>query len=173
MFFFFYATGREHAPYALLGLIDTALEGWIHWVITQSYLRVAYETKFILDRGVLKNEPAKIDAVRRFKRNMLVANILCPLLILAFSVCIYFGYWTGNKFYYIGNYGWLSMIAIFTLTWGWTLFKLYRDTVHSKKLLPNKKIFILHGSLLVLFVLLEVLENYAYPRFLRAATPKG
>ena len=85
---------------------------------------------------------------------MVVANVLCPLLILAFSVCAYFGYDTANLFYYIGNYGWLAMIAIFTLTWGWTLFKLYRDVVHSKKLLPNKKIFILHGSLLVLFVIL-------------------
>ena len=104
---------------------------------------------------------------------MLVANILCPLLILAFSVCIYFGFYKDNPFYFIGYYGWLAMISIFTLTWGWTLFKLYRDTVHSKKLLPNKKIFILHGSLLVLFVLLEVLEFYAYPRVIRASTPKG
>ena len=134
--------------------MSLALDGWIHWVITQSYLRVAYETKFILDRGVLQNDPDKIAAVHRFKRNMVVANILCPLLILAFSVCIYFGFYKDNPFYFIGYYGWLAMIAIFTLTWGWTLFKLYRDTVHSKKLLPNKKIFILHGSLLVLYVLL-------------------
>ena len=60
-------------------------------MITQSYLKVAYETKQILDRGVLFNNPDKLAAVYRFKRNMKIANVVCPLLILAFSVCIYFG----------------------------------------------------------------------------------
>ena len=45
--------------------------------------------------------------------------------------------------------------------------------MHSKKLLPNKKIFILHGSLLVLFVLLFLLDIFAGPRALKSPTPKG
>ena len=142
-------------------------------MITQSYLNVAYETKFILDRGVLLNDRAKIAAVYKFKRNMKFANFLFPLLVLGFSICILFGWQTVNKFYYIGYYGWLTLFAIFTVAWGWTLHKLYRDTVRSKQLLPNKNVFILHGSLLVLFVLLYVLELYAWPKVLTSATPKG
>jgi hypothetical protein len=45
--------------------------------------------------------------------------------------------------------------------WAWTLIRLYRDIDHSEKLLPNKRIFILHGSLLgaylVLFAMTQLL----------------
>lgn len=40
------------------------------------------------------------------------------------------------------------------LVWGGTLLKLYRDIDHSRKLLPNKRVFILHGSILSVYVLL-------------------
>ena len=70
-----------------MGTINGALDGLIHWVITQAYLKVAYETKQILDRGVLFNNPDKLAAVYRFKQNIKIANVLCPLLILALSVC--------------------------------------------------------------------------------------
>ena len=59
----------------------------IHWLITQSYIKVAYETKFILDRGVLFNDPVKLAAVRRFKLIMKCANVAMTLLILAIAVC--------------------------------------------------------------------------------------
>ena len=39
------------------------------------------------------------------------------------------------------------------VAWAWSLFRLYRDIKHSEKLLPDKKIFILHGSLLIAFLL--------------------
>ena len=45
------------------------------------------------------------------------------------------------------------------LTWGWTLIRLYRDIEHSEKLLPNKHIFILHGSLLTGYLLLFALTQ--------------
>ena len=115
-------TERENAPYALLDAVSFALDGWIHWVITQSYIKVAYETSQLLDKDVLFNDPVKIEAVARFKSRIKTANLLCPLLVLAFSVCIYFGtkldsFW----FYNVGSYGWLALMTIFTLVWGWTL----------------------------------------------------
>ena len=89
---------------------------------------------------------------------MKVANVVFPLLVLALGVCIYFGLKYDNAWCYnIGSYGWLALLTLFTLTWGWTLYKLYRDTVHSKKLLPDKRLFILHWSLLVLFLLMMCL----------------
>ena len=54
------------------------------------------------------------------------------------------------------------MVTIFTLTWGWSLYKLYRDTTDSDELLPDKRIFILHGSLLTLVLVLNALYIYAY-----------
>jgi len=47
------------------------------------------------------------------------------------------------------------------ITWGWTLHKLYRNTVHSEKLLPDKRLFILHGSLLAFWLLMQALNVYA------------
>ena len=75
--------------------------------------------------------------------------------------------------YNFGEYGILALLTIFTLTWGWTLHKLYRDTKRSDKLLPKKGIFILHGSLLVLFLLLQALNIYAWPRAVQSATQKA
>jgi hypothetical protein len=43
--------------------------------------------------------------------------------------------------------------------WAWTLIRLYKDIKHSEKLLPNKRIFILHGSLLTGYLLLNALSQ--------------
>jgi len=57
---------------------------------------------------------------------MICANVVFPLLVLGFAVCVYFGYALSNSWlYYFGNYGWLALLMLFTLTWGWTLFRLY------------------------------------------------
>jgi hypothetical protein len=45
------------------------------------------------------------------------------------------------------------------LGWSWTLVRLYRDVVHSENLLPNKSVFKLHGSLLVAYLLLNILSQ--------------
>ena len=49
--------------YFVLFAVTLAIGGLVHWVITQSYIKVAYETSQILDRGVLLNDPVKIKAV--------------------------------------------------------------------------------------------------------------
>ena len=53
------------------------------------------------------------------------------------------------------------------LAWGYTLIRLYRDIEHSEKLLPNKRIFILQGSLLISYLILFALKRilgYLIPR---------
>ena len=44
------------------------------------------------------------------------------------------------------------------LAWAWTLIRLYKDIEHSEKLLPNKRIFILHGSLIGGYLVLYALS---------------
>jgi len=41
--------------------------------------------------------------------------------------------------------------------WAWTLIRLYKDFKGTEKLLPKKRVFILHGVLLTLFLLLDAL----------------
>ena len=43
--------------------------------------------------------------------------------------------------------------------WAWALFRLYRDVKHSRKLLPDKNIFILHGSLLTAFLVIYLVQT--------------
>ena len=45
------------------------------------------------------------------------------------------------------------------LAWACTLIRLYKDIEHSEKLLPNKRIFIQHGSLLFGFLFLYALDQ--------------
>jgi len=87
VYYFFVVRDRTRAPWALIYAIETSTELMVHWLITQSYIKVAYETKFILDRDVLFNNPVKLAAVRRFKRIMKCANVAMTLLILAIAVC--------------------------------------------------------------------------------------
>lgn len=109
------------------------------------------------------SDKTKIAAVNRFKRSINFANVMCPLLVVGCSLLIFLGEKQDNGLLYdIGSYGWLTLLTVFTLTWGWTLYKLYMNTVHSEKLLPDKRIFILHGSLLVFFLLMNALNIYAY-----------
>ena len=157
----FYLKG-SYDSLVLISSIILPVQGLIHWVITQSYLNVSFETKQIINKDVLFNNPEKLAAVYRFKTCMKVANILVPLLFIALSVCYFIGVTSQNVILYdIGNYGWLAMVTNFTLTWGWSLYKLYRDTTDSDELLPDKRIFILHGSLLTLFLVLQALNIYA------------
>jgi len=151
-------------PITLLYNIAFAFEGVIHWIITQSYIKVACETKQILDKAVIFNNPAKIAEVHRFKIRIRNANIVCPLLVIVLSVCGYIGGQINPDgwLYIIGAYGWLALVFAFTAVWGWMLYKLYRDTLHSRKLLPDKRIFILHGVLLVLFLALTLVSILTY-----------
>jgi len=50
---------------------------------------------------------------------------------------------------------WLFILYQFTylLIWAWALYVLYRDIKQARMLLPNKRIFFLHGSLLLLYIL--------------------
>ena len=87
VFYYSFALKGIYPPINLMGVILAAVDGLTHWVITQSYLNVSFETKQIIDKGVLFNNPEKLAAVYRFKTCMKVANVLVPLLFVALSVC--------------------------------------------------------------------------------------
>jgi len=46
---------------------------------------------------------------------------------------------------------------VFMLTWGNSLLELYKQIKQSDRILPNKRVFILHGLLLILYLTLDVL----------------
>ena len=88
------------------------------------------------------------------------------MLIMAISAVEYLGVHLDLKVLKIGG----NITSLFfqvgcLFAWAWTLIRLYKDIKHSEKLLPNKRIFILHGSLLTIYLLLYALCEillYAY-----------
>jgi len=123
---------------------------------------VSFETKQLLDIEVLLGNAAKLAAVDRFKTVMKFAHVFVVLVALLLSVFLCLGDKESNSLLYnIGAYGILAILIGFTVVWGWTLFKLYRDTKNSEKLLPAKKTFIVHGSLLGLFLVVFAFNVYA------------
>jgi branched-subunit amino acid ABC-type transport system permease component len=75
---------------------------------------------------------------------------------------MYFGGRGKVKFWIIAVNGTLVFQTACMLAWSWTLVRLYKDIEHSEKLLPNKRIFILHGSLLVAYILIFVIQLILY-----------
>lgn len=59
-----------------------------------------------------------------------------------------------NHLYFIGYYMSVSFVSVCTIAWGYTLIRLYYDVKASEKLLPNKKLFFLHGVFLAMFLIL-------------------
>ena len=77
----------------------------IHWNITQTYLKVSFETKQILDLKVLLNNTEKHTTIKSFQDRMKIANIVNPLLIVGLSVSAYIGMDYGNGLAYsFGGY---------------------------------------------------------------------
>ena len=94
---------------------------------------------------------------------MLVLNIVAVLIIFTITALEFsYQYYDNNglntvksyRFYFTGYYMSLSFVSVCTIIWGYTLIRLYKDVKTSEKLLPNKKLFFLHGSLLSLYLIL-------------------
>ena len=93
--------------------------------------------------------------VPKFRCYLTTANISASILIIAIGASFSIAYFYENvKLYLIANYATLVFQSLCAVAWAWTLIKLYREIAHSEKLLPNKRIFLIHGSLLTVYYLI-------------------
>lgn len=95
----------------------------------------------------------------KHKRRMLIANVVVIFLIAAITVYIFLsGDNRSNKLFSVVLYTTEALLIFMLIAWACALYRLYRDVKHSRKLLPNKKIFRLHAGLLSasLFLLLAL-----------------
>ena len=116
----------------------------------------------MLDPDIYFNDKRKLDNVDRFRQKMKLANVLVGISIVVASVSVGIGENTDNAIYYAGSYFLYGMQIAFLLIWAWTLIKLYKEIKHSKRLLPDKRVFILHGILLGFVMALSILYTVAY-----------
>ena len=145
---------------AFLGAATIAGENACHWVITAIYLRVMTETRLLLHKDTYANIGAHLAYINRFRWLLNVAHVIAAILIFAFSAINYIGDWSRNKMLVsIGLDCSLVFQTACSLTWGCTLINLYRDVKQAKKLMPNQRIFLLHGCLLTLFLVLVFVQD--------------
>lgn len=133
----------------------------IHWFITHLYVKVSYETRQLLDPEVHFNDEGKIQEVYKFRSRLEIINKLVLFLIGLITLGFIVGA-NHTTVEFITAYTELTLLLVFLGVWAWTLFKLYSDVKNSQKLLPDKKIFAIHGALLFAFLLLFAINETFY-----------
>ena len=70
--------------------LSFAAELITHWVITFTYLSVAFDARMIVNVETYLDNPDKMAQVDRQRTGMFIANIVMLLLIAAYTVCWFF-----------------------------------------------------------------------------------
>ena len=138
-----------------------------HWTITEVYLKTSNETETVLSKktkDVNQQNLAKTEH-DKFIFRLKLARWVVLVLAVGIEVLFYFGFKglflerdRSGLLYFISLYSDDALIFTFLIIWGWTLIRLYRDIVNAKELkqiLPNKNFFVLHATLLVLFLVVD------------------
>jgi len=109
----------------------------------------------LIDKNTYIRSAAELVSVDRFRCFLTTTNVIISILILLISITAYFGVkHDEHKLHLVTFYSSLFLQIGCLFAWAWILIRLYKDIEHSEKLLPNKRIFILHGSLLSVYLLL-------------------
>ena len=142
-------------PVPILTALILVFDLEIHWLISKTYLKVAFDTKQLLDPDVYFKNEKKMSGIDRFRWRLKVANVLVHLTAIGIFLSILLSLLQIAPFwvYQLGNYTELALLTLFAGLWGWTLASLYRNVKNSRKLLPDKRVFKLHGGLLVFYLL--------------------
>lgn len=121
------------------------------------YLLVTFQTDALLDKDVILNNQDRIASVERKKKCLMLASIVVVLLSLAVAVMYGIGFTyiyhkRGPRLLIAAMYLSVASIGVFLAIWALALAKLYNKVKNQEALLPNKKVFLLHGISLFLLV---------------------
>ncbi len=135
-----------------------AAENFCHWIITITYIKTSIETRMLLNKDTYLKSPDEMNFVRNFRCYLTIANISASILIIAISVTNWIGlFYIHERIEFIGNMSSHVFQFLCSVAWAWTLIRLYKDIIHSEKLLPNKRIFLIHGALLTIYYLIYLI----------------
>jgi hypothetical protein len=131
-------------------------ENFCHWIISFVYIKTSLETRMLLNKDTYLKSADETVYVKKFRCYLTTANIFASILIIAISATMFIGTYSDGQSLYVGiaNLATLLFELICSVAWVWTLIRLYKDIAHSEKLLPNKRVFFLHGSLLTIYYLI-------------------
>ena len=125
-------------------------------MICYNYLEVTIDVKSLLDKDIILHCTVKINEVDRKKCFLKVANtinvLICLFCGIIYGISLYLNI-LGAEPDRISNIRLIPLEFTYSVTWCWALCKLYTQIKSSRYLLPNKRIFLLHGTLLFLYFL--------------------
>ena len=145
----------QHIDGNYLDALQLAFCNFCHWIVTIVYIKTSIETRMLLNKDTYVKSAYEMVSVRNFRCYVTTANIFASILIIAISATMCLALF----FQYPKLFSIAYSVAIFfrflcSVAWAWTLIRLYKDIKHSEKLLPNKRVFFIHGSLLTLYYLI-------------------
>ena len=119
----------------------------------------------MFDRRIYTNDPKITHEINKdncFLNIVNVINIAICVALLLFQVL--------SENYKAINISWdiaISLILVYLVTWVYSLCALFAKFKASNRLLPNKKMFIIHGVLLAFYSLFNVIGQLSLyvPRF--------
>ncbi len=95
--------------------------------------------------------------VRNFRCYLTIANISASILIITISATGSLAvFYNSQKLLQITDYATLVFQSLCSVAWAWTLIRLYKEINYAEKLLPNKRIFFIHGTLLTILYLIVI-----------------
>ena len=140
------------------------------------YLKTSVEMNALLDKRIHNDNKDRLAQVTRHKRALHIGTAIAVVLSLA-DAALYdtyadLKYLHGDKrlwLYYSFRYLQWAFELICLGLWGVALWKIARKTRQTDNLMPNKRMFALHGTLLVLyfvfFIATILLSQFAKPTY--------
>jgi hypothetical protein len=80
-----YFSPRDKEP---SGAFLSGSEALCHWIISQAYITVGFQTTQMLDPSVYFDDPEKLAKTRCFRNSMIIANVAAVALIITASILI-------------------------------------------------------------------------------------
>ena len=156
----YYWSLTKHKVSTIPDALYFATDNLIHWIIAVTHIRASFETRMLLNKNTYE-WISKVDvSVRKFRCWLTLANIFVTILILVITACEYFGDTYRNlRLLTVSDYSSVTFQFLCMIAWTWTLIRLYNDIKHVEKLLPNKRLFKIHGILLAVYMALSVLNQ--------------
>lgn len=137
--------------------INTSSDMISHWTVSYVYLTVILEMEALLDKETHMSSYDKLNEITASKGKLKIWSVLAVTLCVIDGVICYVGFMIDDVFLIVGTQFVLVCFNIaFLYIWGYALIKLNRRIKNADKLIPNKRLFMMHGTVLVLYIVWNI-----------------
>lgn len=151
------ATNKKSQQFSIALSINTSSDVVSHWLVAYAYLRVIFDMEALLDKETHMSNYAKIDEISQNKKKLIVASVVAISVCLLDGLACYFGFIINSLFFIIGTqFVCVTLNFIFLGVWGYALIKLNSRIKLAEKLMPNRRMFSMHGTVLICYILFNL-----------------